>query len=236
MIPARGGSKGIPNKNIVNLDDHPLIAYSIAAAKASKYISRVIVSTDSKKIADVARQYEAEIPFMRPQNLANDTATDLAWVKHSINYFKEDEFFLPDLIVHLRPTTPLRNAELIDDAILKFMQMPDATSLRSAHQLEESPYKMFVMDGDYYKPFMQGEGEFFNKNRQEFPHVFAPNGYVDILRVSHIVEKDNLHGDKILAYQTPKVIEVDTPENIKELERCDIKSLPIYSHLTEMLA
>lgn len=228
IIPARGGSKGVPNKNITLLGGFPLLAYSIIASRTLSLIEETYVSTNSPEIASVAKEYGAEV-IERPDEISGDTSTDLEWAIHAIEWFmKEKE--MPDLIVHLRTTTPLRNVLEVKKAIQIFLQYSEATSLRSAHKLEESPYKMFVKDEDFFKPFMQGEGEFYNKPRQEFPHVYAPNGYVDILRVEHILKNRNLHGDKILAFETEKVIEVDSLNNLIELQKC-YKENSIYQYL-----
>src|SRR3989344_426118 len=141
LIPARGGSKGIPKKNIIALAGFPLIAYSIAAAKLSKYISRVIVSTDSQEIADIATKYGAEVPFTRPAEFSGDTATDFSIVKHAVEWLQDHENFEPEHVVFLRPTTPLRDPALIDSAVENLISSPDATCLRSGFETREYPHK-----------------------------------------------------------------------------------------------
>ena len=121
LIGARGNSKGVLNKNIRDLGGHPLIAWSIIAAKKCKLISRVIVSTDSEKIMDIAKNYEAESPFLRPAKFATDEATDLDWILHALEWFKKEDIDQPDLLVHLRPTTPLRDTKIINKAIIQFL-------------------------------------------------------------------------------------------------------------------
>ena len=121
IIAARGGSKGIPKKNIIDLGGHPLIAYSIAVAKLSKLIERIIVSTDSEEIAEISKKYGAEVPFIRPEEYARDNSPDKEFVQHAINWFKEKENYAPEYMVHIRPTTPLRKPEIIDEAIEKFL-------------------------------------------------------------------------------------------------------------------
>lgn len=225
MIPARGGSKGVKNKNIALVGGYPLIAYSIMASQKTRQTQLTFVSTDSEVISEKAQRWGAYVPFLRPKEISGDSSTDLEWVLNALEYFKDY-----DLIVHLRPTTPLRDPKIIEKAIALFMQCEEATSLRSAHKLEESPYKMFVKDEEYFKSFMHGEGEFYNRPRQDFQQVYVPNGYVDILRVDHILKNHNLHGDKILAFETPKVVEVDTEENLLELGyHC--KNNPIFQYL-----
>ena len=212
VIPARAGSRGIKNKNMIDIKGFPLLYYSIETAKKSKYIQEIYISTDSIEIGELGEKYGAKFIF-RPHLFAMDDSLDLEWVNHFLGRVD------CDLAVHLRPTTPIRDVAVVDDAILKMLQSPDATSLRSAHRVNESPYKMFVKEEKWFKPFMQGEGEFFNKPRQEFSNVFNPNGYVDIIRPSYVKKNNRLHGNNILAFITEKVIELDSEEDLKELQK-----------------
>src|ERR1700761_5649374 len=143
IIPARGGSKGVKGKNVRLLGGHPLIAWAIGAGELARTVDRVIVSPDSEEIAEVARRYGAEVPFMRPATLAADRSPDRDFVIHALNWFLENEGAEPDLLVHLRPTTPLRDPVKIDEAVSAIVEAPEATALRSAHALAESPHKMF---------------------------------------------------------------------------------------------
>ena len=217
LIPARGGSKSIPKKNIVDLGGFPLIAYSIVAAKLSKHIVRVIVSTDSEEIAEVAKRYGAEVPFMRPAEFATDTAGDLDVVKHAIAWLKENEEGEPEYIVFLRPTTPLRDPSLIDEAIEKILAHSEATSLRSGHEIRESPYKLFGKKGDYFVGLFPQDPrpEYYNLPRQAFPPVYQPDGYVDIWKSQTIRETGLLHGSEILAFPVPDVGELDKPQDLE---------------------
>ncbi len=149
LIPARGGSKAIPKKKIVDLGGFPLIAYSIAVAKLSKFIDRIIVSTDSKEIAQIAKNYGAEIPFLRPKKFSTDNTKDIGLIKHAIEWFKRRENFHPDYLVYLRPTTPLRNFQVVDKAISEIIKDKKATALRSGHRFESSAYKLFKKVGCY---------------------------------------------------------------------------------------
>ena len=117
LIPARGGSKGIPRKNIRDFAGYPLIAWSIAAALQAKSISRVIVSTDDREIAEVARQYGAETPFMRPQELAQDRTTDFPVFVHALKWLEDIEAYSPKIVVQLRPTSPIRPVDCVDSAV-----------------------------------------------------------------------------------------------------------------------
>ena len=131
LIPARGGSKSVPRKNLLPVAGKPLIAYSILHAQSCRSISRIVVSTDDDEIADVARRYGAEVPFKRPADAASDTATDLQVFQHALAWLAEHEGYVPELVVHLRPTGPVRESNLIERAVQLMLQTPEADSLRS---------------------------------------------------------------------------------------------------------
>ncbi|PYR99017.1 MAG: cytidylyltransferase, partial [Acidobacteria bacterium] len=133
LIPARGGSKGVPKKNIKLLGGYPLIAYSIAAAKLCPLVDRIVVSTDSEDIANISKKYGADVPFLRPAELATDSSPDRDFILHALAYFERQERNTPEYIVHLRPTTPLRDPALMAEAIECIRNNSEATSLRSAH-------------------------------------------------------------------------------------------------------
>ena len=143
--------KVLVNKNIKPLADKPLIAYSIAAAKKSKLINRIIVSTDSEKYANLAKEYGAEVPFLRPAELAGDTSTDYDFIKHLLDWLEKNEGSTPDYLIHLRPTTPLRDPKIIDNAIGELINHSGATALRSAHEMPETAYKMCEVEDGYFK-------------------------------------------------------------------------------------
>lgn len=220
-VPVRGGSKGVPKKNIYPLGGVPLLAYTIAAAKLSRQIKRVIVSTDSDEIATVARQYGAEVPFVRPSEFAQDMSPDRGHILHAMKWLIENEGAAPEYWVHLRATTPFRDSVLLDKAILNFQNNPSATSLRSAHLAPESPCKWFKLDE---KGYFVGNcpdderSEYYNLPRQLFPSVYIPNGYVDILKMSFVLNSESLNGDKLMGFVTPFTYEVDTIEELEMLE------------------
>lgn len=233
IIPARSGSKGVKNKNIRTLAGHPLIAYSIAAAKLTPGIRRVIVSTDSEEYAQIARDYGADVPFLRPKEISGSSATDLEFMLHAISWLDEHEGILPEFWVHLRPTTPLREIAVIQDAIDRMMADDTADSLRSAHQGDLCPFKWFWRSEDgYYQTFNGITLDEANGPRQHFPQVFIPNGYVDILRTSYIVKYRLVHGRKMIAFETCKIVDVDRAEDFEELEQ----TIPKYeSDITRFL-
>lgn len=219
LIPARGGSKSVPKKNIRELQNYPLIAYSIAAAKLAENIERVIVSTDSEEIAAIARQYGAEVPFLRPAEYAQDNSPDIDVVKHAIEWLYDSEEKIPEYFVHLRPTTPIRNPAHIDEAICQIKKDCGATSLRSGSLCVHPPYKWFKQDGTYLKPLMDGMTcDEANMPRQDFPAVYIPNGYVDIIKTDFVIKTDLLHGDRMLCYSTEEVPDIDTEMDLKKLD------------------
>ena len=223
LIPARGGSKSIPKKNIVDLDGFPLIAYSIAAAKMSPHISRIVVSTDSKEIAEIAKQYGAEVPFMRPAEYARDDSPDIEFFRHALEWLQEQERYIPDLVVHLRPTTPLREPALVDKAIEEIIADENATALRSAHESEHTAYKLFRKEGDYIhffgqEDFAQNE-DYYNRGRQILPKTYNPNGYVDVIRPEVLQQTGMLHGLRIRAFITERVADIDRKEDIASAEQ-----------------
>ncbi len=224
IIPARSGSKGVKDKNIRLLNGFPLISYTIAAAKLSHNIDRAIVTTDSEKYAETARQYGAETPFIRPAEISGDRATDIEFMQHAINWFYENEKSVPEYWVHLRPTNPLRDYSIIDDAIIRFKSDNNADSLRSAHIADVSPFKWFLMGDDgYYKTFGGISLDDANKPRQAFPDVYIPDGYVDMLRTDYIVRNDLMHGKNMIGFVSPDSVDVDNMRDIIELEKAVVQ-------------
>ena len=232
VIPARSGSKGVPKKNVKVLGGHPLIAYSIAAAKLCPDIERVIVSTDSPEIAEIARAYGAEIPFLRPAHLAQDTSTDLEVIIHALGWLAAHEGVQPALLVQLRPTTPLRDPAQLSAAIQVIRSHAEATSLRSVHELGEPPQKMMgIQDGWLVGLFPNDpRPEYYNLPRQLFPLAYHPNGYVDILR-SRLVGS-SLYGPRTLAFVTSAAVEVVRPEDFEYLKYLIEKGHPLQQFLT----
>jgi len=221
LIPARAGSKGVPNKNIRDLGGYPLIAWSIMAAKKSKLIDRVIVSTDSEKYSNLAIKFGAEVPFLRPPEISNDRSTDYECVAHALDWLSLNGGE-PQYIVHIRPTTPLRNPLFIDLAIEAFERsFSYITALRSAHEMSESAYKTFEITADGRFKRVGDEGtalDLANNARQQFPVTYEANGYVDVLSTKFIRDNRLLHGDWVLPFITPRVTEVDTEDDFLHLE------------------
>jgi CMP-N,N'-diacetyllegionaminic acid synthase len=203
IIPARGGSKGLKNKNILPIFGHPLIAYSIRAAQLAKQITRVIVSTDSQDIANVAIDYGAEVPFMRPAEISQDLSTDIEMFQHALGWLKDNEGYVPDYVVQLRPTSPIRFAEEIDFCIEK-MAASEADSLRIVTESPCTPYKMWRVDSDsgMMQPLLTIDGvpESYNMPRQQLPKVYWQVGTLDVIKTTCITEKGSLSGTKVLSH------------------------------------
>ena len=234
IIPARGGSKGVPHKNVRMLKGFPLIAYSIVACQLANDIQRIVVSTDSEEIAEVARRYGAEVPFLRPAQFAGDKSGDIEFVQHAINWFHESEHEVPEYIIHMRPTTPLREPEILDKALYEMKQNENATSLRSGHKASESPYKWFVKnEGGYFESIVSGlSNDKANDGRQGFPDVYIPDGYIDIIRSEFVIQNNALHGNRMIAFESPVCLEVDTEEDFEMLEyQIEKKEFCVYSYL-----
>lgn len=205
IIPARGGSKSIPGKNIKRLLGKPLIAWSIEEAKKSKLLSRVIISTDDEEIARVAREYGGEVPFLRPAEIAKDNSTDVEFILHTLDWLKENEDYAPEIVLRLPPTSPLRTAQHIDEGIKKLIDAPEADAVRPICEAPKHPYKLWQISEDkkFLKPFLPesftGFGEPHNLPRQLFPKVYVHTGAMDVIRVSMIREQKSTSG-KNLAY------------------------------------
>ena len=214
IIPARGESKGLPNKNILALLGHPLIAYSIKAAKDSLLTTRVIVSTDSTNIAKISKQYGAEVPFIRPSQFAQDLSTDFEVFEHAISWLKKNENYNPDYVIQLRPTSPIRKVKIIDDCIQKMISS-SADSLRIITPSPITPYKMWVLnEGQYMTPLLEEEGvnESFNQPRQNLPQTYWQIGFLDVIKTDTIIKKRSMSGTKILPYIVGNNYAIDIDE------------------------
>ena len=220
IIPARGGSKGVPKKNIKEIGGFPMIAYSVVAGQMSKKIDRCIVSTDSQEISDIAKAYGADVPFLRPSEFATDSSTDIEYIKHAIDWFDKNERYVPEYWVVLRPTTPLREPKVIDEAIKEMLNHQEATSLISIHEFAETPGKMFGMQDGFLHGLcpMDPRPEYFTLPRQAFAPSYFGNGYVDIIKTSTVMGHDSCFGSRMLGFETPDTGEIDIPEDFKRVE------------------
>src|SRR3989344_1136699 len=175
VITARGGSKRLPRKNIKLLNGKPMIAYAIEAVKYSKYTDRLIVSTDDPEIANISRQYGAETPFIRPNELSDDTASSLTVLQHAVKWMEDKENFKPDIVVLIQPTSPLVLAEDVNETIEKMVDN-DTNSCFSVCEITQRPEWMFIVDGDMARPYIKNVPEI--ARFQDFPPLFITNGAV----------------------------------------------------------
>jgi N-acylneuraminate cytidylyltransferase len=216
LIPARGGSKGIPRKNIRNFAGYPLIAWSIAAAKQSSLVTRVIVSTDDEEIAAVAHEWGAETPFLRPAELAQDKTTDLPVFEHALKWLEDVEGYRPDILIQLRPTSPIRPHIMLDDAIRILLEHDDADCVRGVVPAGQNPFKMWRFNGERnpLNPLLTVDGipEPYNAPRQILPPIYWQTGHIDAIRVSTIADKHSLTGDVIypLLIDPKYTVDIDT--------------------------
>ncbi len=231
IIPARSGSKGLIDKNITLLNGKPLIAYSIRVAQLSKYINRVVVSTDSQEYAEIASKYNAEIPFLRPKKLSRDTSTDFDLLRNILEWFQLE--INTDLIIYLRPTTPLRDPKVIECAIEKMMVNKNYTALRSVHEMSESSYKTFEITKNCLKPIGDKtiDMDFANRPRQLFPKTYQGNGYVDIIRPEIILKNNLMYGNKVFAFKTEVVHEVDNLNDFLYIQYQVKQKMKVYKNL-----
>lgn len=217
LIPARGGSKSIPKKNIAPLGGRPLIAYSIDVAKQSRLITRVIVSTDDPEIRRVAQDLGAEAPFLRPAEFAQDDTPDLPVFQHALAWLEAQEGYRPEVVVQLRPTSPLRRVEHVDGAIQTLLDDPQADSVRAVSAPCLTPYKMWRIDPDspYLTPLLSvpGLAEPYNTCRQYLPEIWAQTGYIEVIRRATILDQNSVTGARIRPYLMPQVrmLDIDEP-------------------------
>ncbi|MCX5715312.1 MAG: acylneuraminate cytidylyltransferase family protein [Candidatus Omnitrophica bacterium] len=211
LIPARDGSKGIPKKNIKPLMGKPLIAWTIGQAKKSKYIDRIIVSTDSEEIAGISRRYGAQTPFLRPEGLSRDSSTGMDVILHAIGWMeKNDKTY--DLLIYLQPTSPLRTSKDIDNAI-ELLFLKKAQSIISVCEAEHHPYLMNILPKDKCMKGFIKKGH-VNKNRQELAPFYRLNGAIFLSRWDYIKQRKSFFGKKAFAYVMPAESSIDIDKRI----------------------
>ena len=207
IITARGGSKSIPGKNIKTLAGKPLIYYTIEAAKKSKYLTRTIVSTDDKKIAEISRELGIEVPFMRPEYLATDTSKSLDVVKHAVMELeKTDQTY--DYILILQPTSPLRRTEDIDKAIETASRLKADSLIAIRRVYDSHPLRVRKIDGKgFLLPYCGSEPE--GIRRQDLPPAYVRNGAIYLAKRDLVMEKNTIYGDKVYGYEMPEERSID---------------------------
>ncbi len=223
IVPARGGSKSIPRKNVQLFLGHPLLAYSIAAGLQAESVSRVIVSTDDDGIAETARHYGVEVPFMRPSELAQDETRDLPVFQHALNWMAKQENYKPDFVVQLRPTSPLRPPDLVDRAVDILRTKKQADSVRGIVPSGQNPHKMWWISAEgSMQPLLKVKGldEPYNTPRQQLPTTYWQTGHIDAFRTSTIFKKQSMSGDFIfpVLIDSRYAADIDTPSDWRRAE------------------
>jgi len=219
IIPARGGSKELPRKNIRLLLGKPLIAWTIEQTLVSKYLDRVVVSTDDEEIAEVSRRYGAEVPFIRPKELATDDISTVTVIEHSIRELENREDYKPDLLILLQPTSPLRAVEDIDNSIEMLVNNTNADALVSITLVSEPPYWMKVINKKgYLKDFIGGD--FKNLKRQSLPEVYILNGALYVIKRTVFIKERTFIPPKTLGFIMPRErsIDIDSEMDLKLAE------------------
>lgn len=205
IIQARGGSKSVPGKNIRPLAGKPLIAWTIEAAKAAKKVTRVVVNTDDEQIAAVAKEFGAEVPYLRPAEFATDTAPSLPMYDHALRWFAEHEQYRPDAIVQLKPTNPLRTSAHIDAAVDLFLAVPPCDSVMSVSPVHDHPYKIWKVGSDgFMQTFLPesftGIKDAPRMRRQDLPPAFRHNGAVNVIAPATILDQHSMNGARVKAF------------------------------------
>lgn len=223
VVPARGGSKSIPYKNIQLFAGHPLLAYSVAAALQAESVTRVIVSTEDERVAEVARQAGAEVPFLRPAEFAQDNSLDLPAFQHALGWLADNEGYTPEVVVQLRPTSPIRPPGLVDEAVKILLDHAGADSVRGVVPSGQNPHKMWRIRSDgSLQPLLKVKGvaEPYNAPRQQLPATYWQTGHVDAIRAATILEKGSMSGDAIwpLLIDPSYMVDIDTHRDWQRAE------------------
>jgi CMP-N,N'-diacetyllegionaminic acid synthase len=222
LVPARVGSVRVAGKNVLPLRGHPLLAYSICGAGESGVFDAVVVSTDSPKIAEVARHYGAEVPALRPAEMATATSPDIEWVRHILGELSDDgrEF---DAFSILRPTSPFRGAATVRRAWRRFLEVGEADSLRAVERCRQHPGKMWVLEGELMRPLLpQPEGTpFHSRQYQALPEVYAQNSSLEIAWSRVATQGGTIAGERVVPFFTEGAegFSIDYPEDVERAER-----------------
>ena len=234
LIPARGGSKGIPNKNIKLLNNKPLIAYSIETSLASTFINDTIVTTDSDDIAEISKNHGASVPFKRPHNISQDKSIDIEFINHYMEWVKNNNLKIPDIIVQLRPTYPIRDTDFLDNCIQTFVNNYEKyDSLRTVIELDKTPFKMYHIEDHYDESIKEKRltsvipaneymflKEPHNMCRQDLPKTYLHNGCIDIFKTSIVIGKNTISGNNIypLIMSKGECYDIDSMEDWNKTE------------------
>ncbi len=213
IIPARSGSKSVIHKNVRKLAGKPMMAWSIEHALQTKSIDRVIVSTDNERYAEIAREYGAQVPFLRPAEYATDTSLDIEVFEHALNFLEREEGYVPELVVQLRPTYPVRRIRDIEAMIRLMREDPTLDSVRCIAPAKEVAHKMWYKQEDNtLRPIITEIPECYNMPRQQLPKVYYQNACIDVIRTEVITKQHSMSGTKIAGYEMEENFDIDTEE------------------------
>lgn len=237
IIPARGGSKSVPKKNLTTIGGRTLLYYAAECIKKSRSITRTVVSTDSEEIAEQVRELGLEVPFLRPSELAQDDTTDWPVFHHCLHWLGDNQGYTPDLVVHLRVTSPfafkrleqsknsfpenwiyIEREKIIDDAVDMLKERSEFDSVRTVGLVRDTPYKMWRIEDGILKIFVHSDvKEIYNQPRQNIPPVYLQNGYIDVTRYNTIMNKKSMCGNVIGAYvlECDYLVDIDQYEDIE---------------------
>lgn len=227
LVPARGGSKGLPGKNLLPFLGRPLIDWSIRAALGATAVTRTVVTTDDEAIAVQARAAGAETPFPRPPDLAGDDVLDLPVFEHALDWLEREEGYRPNVVVHLRPTSPIRPPGLVDRAVALLLADPEAHSVRAVCRPPCNPYKMWRIEQSRLDPLLTSEiPEHWNAPRQSLPDVYWQTGTIDVIRTTTITEHQSMSGHTIVPLVVDSVLagDIDDQASLEWTERLAIRA------------
>lgn len=226
IIPARKNSKGLPGKNIYELNGIPLIAHTIIEAKKSKLLTRLAVITDGPEIAEISKSYGAEVPFLRPPQISQDQSHAFEVYKYTLEWFKQNQNYTPEILCVMLCTTPLRTVQDIDQCLLKIINS-GCDWCFTINEIEHHPWRSMVVDGDRMKPLFDISRKQLWSNRQELPRIYRFNGGVIAAKSQHIFEHDEYNIDNLDCQNTDvrsvimppaRSLDIDTLDDLKLVE------------------
>jgi len=206
IIPARGGSKSVPHKNIKKINGKPLIQYSIDLLKKSKFVNKIVVSTDDRKIANIAKKCGAEVPFMRPKYLSGDRAKTIDVVKHTLKTLNKKFHYKPDIVTLINPTVPFRGKNSVDESI-KLLLKSKADIVVQVKKIKTHPFRSYWLENEFLKPFKKDFLKYHQ--RQMFPDCYYPTAGISTFWNDNIAKYDHMYGPKIKAIISDDITNID---------------------------
>jgi len=218
IIPARGDSKGIPQKNLRQLNGKPLIEYTIQTAKSSKLIDKIILSTDSQKIVNFSKSKKVETPFLRPKKLSQSNSRTIDVINHTVEFLKKYENYIPDIITILQPTSPLRTSNDLDRSIKLLKNSKDVSSILGVAEVKNHPFLCFQIKNSFLNPFKSNFQKFYQ--RQKFPIFYYPTGSIYTFWYKTLKKYGNIYGPKIKPFivDIEDSVDIDTPYDLFQAE------------------